>query len=151
MDVVCDKCNSKFKLPDEKVPKGQVFSVGYPKCKNKISIDTREGKAPAPEKAAAPKPEGKKSKALMDEVSSGSYDSTERPFDFLEAGAKTALICEPDTGINAKVKSALENLGYHTASSQSARDVLKQMRFHVFDVVVVNELFTSIIPSEETR
>lgn len=146
MDIVCDQCNSKIKLPDEKIPKGQVFSIGCPKCKNKISIDAREGKVPGPEKKAEVKPEAKKSKALMDEVSSGSYDSSEKPFDFLEAGAKTALICEPDAGVSANIKSALENLGYHTAAGQSARDVLKQMRFHIFDVVVVNEMFDTSDP-----
>jgi len=147
MDVVCDKCNSKFKLPDEKIPKGQVFSVGCPKCKNKISIDTRSSDAASSEKKAdAAKPEAKKSKALMDEVSSGSYDSAEKPFDFLEEGAKTALICESDSDLRAKIKTALENLGYHTAEPQSARDVLKQMRFHVFDMVVVDEMFDTNDP-----
>jgi CheY-like chemotaxis protein len=147
MDVVCDKCNGKFKLPDEKIPKGQVFSVGCPKCKNKISIDTRAGDSDSPEKkAAAVKPEAKKSKALIDEVSSGSYDSAEKPFDFLEEGAKTALICESDSDIRAKIKTALENLGYHTAEPKSARDVLKQMRFHVFDMVVIDEMFDTNDP-----
>ncbi len=147
MDVVCDKCNGRFKLPDEKIPKGQVFSVGCPKCKNKISIDTRTGDSASPEKKTeAVEPEGKKSKALMDEVSSGSYDSAEKPFDFLEEGAKTALICESDSGIRAPIKAALENLGYHTAEPKSARDVLKQMRFHVFDMVVIDEMFDTSDP-----
>ncbi len=82
----------------------------------------------------------------MDEVSSGSYDSAEKPFGFLEEGAKTALICESDANILTKIKTALEKLGYQTAEPKSSRDVLKQMRFHVFDMVVIDEMFDTNDP-----
>ncbi|MBL7178961.1 MAG: zinc-ribbon domain-containing protein [Pseudomonadota bacterium] len=142
MDVVCDKCQGKFKIPDEKVPKGQVFSVACPKCQNKISIDTRTDAPPAP--AAGPKPPSEKT--LLDEVGAGSYDADEKPFDFLEEGAKTALLCEQDAGLQAKIRTALQNMGYSTTVPASARDVLKQMRFHVFDIVMLNERFDSPNP-----
>lgn len=147
MDVACDKCEAKFKIPDEKVPKDQVFNVTCPKCKNKISIDTRSEGAPASE-AAAPsaEPKAAKENTLMDEVDSGSYDAGEKPFDFLAEGMETALLCEPDSAVRAKIKTALDNMGYHTTEPESAREVLKQMRFHVFDVVVINEMFDTTNP-----
>lgn len=148
MDVACDKCQAKFKLPDEKVPQGQVFNVTCPKCQNKISIDTRSEKTSSPETPAPPpaKPKPAAEKTLMDEVDSGSYDAEEKPFDFLEEGVETALLCEPDPAVRAKIRAALDNLGYHTTEPDSARDVLKQMRFHVFDMVVINELFDTTNP-----
>lgn len=137
MDITCEKCQAKFKIPDEKAPKGQVFSVACPKCKNKISVDARS-EAPA----AKPKtPEPAVETSIIDEVAGGSYDASEKPFDFVEEGAQTALLCEPDPDIRSKLKSALEDLGYHTTEPKIAIDALKQMRFHVFDVVVLNEMF----------
>lgn len=147
MDVACDKCQAKFKIPDEKVPKDQMFNVTCPKCKNKISIDTRSEAAP-PSEAAAPSAETEPAKenTLLDEVGSDSYDADEKPFDFLEEGQETALLCEPDSAVRSKIKTALKNLGYHTTEPESAREVLKQMRFHVFDMIVINELFDTTNP-----
>jgi len=147
MDVACDKCEAKFKIPDEKVPKDQVFNVTCPKCRNKISIDTRAEDSPSSE-AAAPSAEPKpaKEKTLLDEVGSGSYDAGEKPFDFLAEGMETALLCEPDSTVRATIRTALDTLGYHTTEPESARDVLKQMRFHDFDMIVINELFDTTDP-----
>ena len=150
MDITCDKCQAKFKIPDEKVPKGQVFSIACPKCKNRISVDARSEAPPAQEAAPAPsaKPEPVAEKSLLDEVAGGSYDAEEKPFDFVEEGAQTALLCEPDPDIRAKLRSALEDLGYHATEPKSPIDALKQMRFHVFDVVVLNEMFGTQNPDE---
>lgn len=148
MDVACDKCQAKFKIPDEKIPKGQAFAVACPKCQNKISIDAQSDTAAPPKETPAPvaEPKPSKEKTLLDEVDSGSYDAEEKPFDFLEEGVETALLCEPDTAVRAKIRAALDNLGYHATEPNSAREVLKQMRFHDFDMVVINELFDTTNP-----
>ncbi len=142
MDVSCEKCRSKFKIPDEKLPKGQILSVPCPKCKQKISIDTR----PQTPRPAEPEPETKQT--LVDQVASGSYDSAEKPFDFVEEGVETALLCEPDPGVRSKIRAALDGLGYHTIEPQTAMEALKQMRFHVFDLIVLNEKFDTENPND---
>ena len=138
MDIVCKQCKSRFKIPDEKVPKGQIFTLSCPKCKSKISIDTRP--------SATAEPVTKKT--IIDEVDSGTYDASEKPFDFLEEGAETALLCEPDPAVRRKIRSALENMRYNVTEPESDRDALKQMRFHVFDLVVLSEVFSSENPDE---
>jgi len=144
MDVACEKCQAKFKIPDEKVPKGQVFAVACPKCKNKISIDTRS-EAPR----AAAKPAGAPAaKSMAEDVSSSSYDAAEKPFDFLEEGVETALLCEQDPDVRMRIKEAAESMGYHVREAKSPIDALKQMRFHDFDLVVVNEMFGTDNPDE---
>ena len=80
-------------------------------------------------------------KSLLGEVASDAYDASDRPFDFLETGGETALICEPDTSIREKISNAVKILGYRVTESTSARDALKRMRFHVYDLVVLNENF----------
>jgi len=148
MDVVCEKCRSKFQIPDKKLPKGHVFSVICPKCTNKVSVDTRfdiplsTKETPAP--SAEPKPG--LNKTIIEEVDSSVYDASEKPFDFVEEGVETALLCEPEPAIRAKITTALYNMGYHTTAPQSHKDTLKQMRFHVFDMVVLNERFGTMDP-----
>ena len=150
MQVVCEQCQSKFKIPDEKVPKGRAFSLPCPKCNNKISVNTRLATALPPEKTPVKsvKQESVQEKTIFDEVVSGAYDASEKPFDFVEEGAETALLCEPDLVIRAKIKAALKKLEYNITEPKSAVEALKQMRFHVFDIVVLNELFDTQDPEK---
>ncbi len=69
------------------------------------------------------------------------YDAADRPFDFVEDGAQTAIVCEDDTTARDKISAALQDLGYRITEAASAREALKKMRFHVYDVVVLNETF----------
>ncbi|MBW2054753.1 MAG: zinc-ribbon domain-containing protein [Deltaproteobacteria bacterium] len=135
MNVVCEKCQNKFQIPSQKVPKGQAFSVICPKCSNKVSVDTRI------DIPLSAKPKAVRNKTIIEEVDSSAYDASEKPFDFVEQGVETALLCEPEPAIRSKIITALYNMGYHTTAPQTYKDTLKQMRFHVFDMVVLNERF----------
>ena len=150
MEVICKQCQSRFKIPNEKISKGRVFSLTCPKCNNKISIDTRPAASPSPEKTqtVSAKPKPGPEKTIFDEVLSGTYDASEKPFDFVEEGVETALLCEPDPAIRAKIRMALEKMKYNTTEPKSAVEALKQMRFHVFDLVVLNELFDTQDPEK---
>jgi len=143
MNVVCEKCQSKFQIPSQKVPKGQAFSVICPKCNSKVSVDTRFDIPLSTKGTPAPSTKSKpvRSRTIIEEVDSSAYDASEKPFDFVEQGVETALLCEPDPAIRSKIITALYNMGYHTTAPQSHKDTLKQMRFHVFDMVVLNERF----------
>lgn len=147
MDVVCEQCRSRFKIPDEKIPKGRSFTLSCPKCKNKITIDTRMAASPS-HREDTRKPETGPEKTIIDEVSSGAYDASEKPFDFIEEGTETVLLCEPDPAIRAKIRSVFEKMEYNITEPDTARDALKQMRFHVFDVIVLNERFDTGDPDE---
>jgi CheY-like chemotaxis protein len=143
MDIVCANCLVKFKLPDEKVPPNQAFSLHCPKCKEKITIDTRTPAGPiqAMDGVAA-----QIAKPLADDAAAAGYNPADRPFDFLEEGVDTALVCEQDAGLREKLLDALKAMGYHVALPQNAREALKQMRFHAFDLIVVNERFNTPDP-----
>ena len=85
-------------------------------------------------------------KTLVNDVASDAYDPSDRPFDFVEEGGKTVLICEPDTSIKTEMISVLKEMGYQITDAASARDALKAMRFHVYDMVVLNENFDTDNP-----
>jgi len=83
--------------------------------------------------------EGKKS--IVSEVASAGYDAAEKPFDFIGTDSNTALICEPNPAIKEKIAKTLIDMGYHITEPASGRDALKSMRFHVYDLIVLNEVF----------
>ena len=85
-------------------------------------------------------------KTLLNEVASEGYDASDRPFDFVGEGAATALVCEPDPAIREKISGGLKALGYQITTPGTTREALKAMRFHVFDVVVLNEVFDAPAP-----
>jgi hypothetical protein len=148
MNVVCEKCRSKFQIPSQKVPRGQAFSVVCPKCSNKVSVDPRFD-IPLSAKDTADlsdEPKPVPNKTIIEEIDSSVYDASEKPFDFVEQGVETALLCEPEPAIRSKIITVLYNMGYHTTAPQTYKDTLKQMRFHVFDMVVLNERFGTTDP-----
>jgi CheY-like chemotaxis protein len=85
-------------------------------------------------------------KTLLNKVASEGYDAADRPFDFVVEGGATALVCEPDPVAREKIEGSLRKLGYQITAPVSAKDALKAMRFHVFDVVVLNDLFDPANP-----
>lgn len=144
MDVSCEKCQASFKIPDEKVPQGRVFAIKCPKCKEKITISASAEKKSA---GAAPVASAVAVPAFDESPDEESYDASDRPFDFLEEGVETALICEGDPVYRDKIQAALKSLGYQVTHPNNAREALKQMRFHVFDMIVVNERFDTPDPN----
>ena len=149
MDVICNQCQGKFKISDEKIPSEQVVFIPCPRCKNKLTLDTRAQRPPTQNdliKAVRPTRSGEKN--LIETISSGTYDASEKPFDYLGPGVKTALSCESDSAILSKLRFVLKQMGYHTVEPPSASDALKKMRFHTFDLIVLNELFDSQSPDD---
>lgn len=80
-------------------------------------------------------------KMLINEIESESYSALDKPFDFVEEGGKTALICESDGAVLEKLGTVLEKMGYYVTKSSTAPEALKSMRFHLYDLIVVGETF----------
>ena len=85
-------------------------------------------------------------KAILKEAAADGYNAADRPFDFVGEGGATALVCEPDPAVREKISSGIKAIGYQITAPETARDTLKAMRFHIFDLVVVNELFDTMNP-----
>jgi len=137
MDITCDNCQSKFKIPDEKIPTDKVATLRCPKCKEKITIG-----APSAEPQESPRQPEISPMAAAAET----YDATDKPFDFIEEEGKTALVCEADPGIRKTINNALADLDYHITIAENARDALKKMRYHNYDLTLVDEEFDTADP-----
>ena len=139
MDITCNKCQSKFKIPDDKIPAGKTAAFNCPKCREKILIGPgRESEKKSDPPRAVP--------AVHEEVHAEDYDAADKPFDFVEEEGKTALVCESDPGLKEKITAALQGMEYHITEAESGRDALKKMRYHVYDLVLVNEEFDTSDP-----
>lgn len=149
MDVICNQCQGKFKIADEKIPSDQVVFIPCPRCKNRLTLDTRvQRPLTIDDSIKAVYPTRSDEKNLIETISSSVYDASEKPFDFLGPGIKTALACESDSMILSKLRFVLKQMGYHTVEPPNATDALKKMRFHTFDLIVINELFDSPSPDD---
>lgn len=125
MDIICEKCKSKFAIPDEKIPDGKVITTPCPKCKNVLHIDSSQKQS-----ASA-------------EFYTDTSDDGDKPFDFVEEEGSTALVCEQNPDIKNKIVKTLDLMEYHITVAESGRDALKKMRYHAYDLIVLNETFNS--------
>jgi predicted Zn finger-like uncharacterized protein len=133
MEIICNNCQSKFRVPDKKIPAGKRATVACPKCKGKIFL--------GPQKAS---PVG--STGIVSANSNNGYDAAEKPFDFIEEEGLTALICESNPLVRKTITDALDVLDYQITEAESTRDALKRMRYHNYDLFVINENFDSDSP-----
>ncbi|MFO8084597.1 MAG: zinc-ribbon domain-containing protein [Desulfobacterales bacterium] len=133
MEIICDNCQKKMNVPDSKIPKDRVAYLKCPGCENRLALTSN------PQQSQQKKQKSKK--MILQDLLSDTYDATEKPFDFLEEEAKTSLVCVSDLEIVGKINPVLSGLEYHNTLANSARDALKKMRYHNFDLVILDELF----------
>ena len=133
MEVICSSCQGKFKISNEKVPAGRRTTVACPKCKGYITLKPQKGSSGG--RAAGPM---------------GGYDAAEKPFDFIEEEGLTALVCESNSKVRNTITNALEVMDYQITEAENARDALKRMRYHNYDLFVVNEHFDTNNPESNS-
>jgi predicted Zn finger-like uncharacterized protein len=138
MEITCDNCQSKFKIADEKIPTGKTASFPCPKCKNRITIKPAEETQSVDEQTGI----NEDIDFGFEEEDNGYVpESSEGVFDFTEEEGKIALVCESDVVVKEKVIKALDLLEYHVNEVTDNRDALRQLRYNIYDAVVVDEYF----------
>jgi predicted Zn finger-like uncharacterized protein len=144
MEISCNNCKGRFSVPDDKLPEGKVASLRCPKCKGKIVIDlTREDKGADGQK---PAPAPAHSFDFDEGVDDSDYNADERPFDFLEEEGKTALICEKDPAVVKAIQTVLDIMEYSVTVAENMRDALRKMKYHTYDMILINETFDAPDP-----
>lgn len=151
MEVICEQCQTKLNIPDEKLPKDQVVKISCPKCKGRITLDTRQapGETPAGTPGGSLDGTGKFHLKFIEpkrekeaEPGYGYSDySDDKALEFYEEGAKLALVMGRDPEQAQKIKAAVEELDYKGIVTPNTRDAVGKMRFHHFDLVLLSEGF----------
>ncbi len=109
MEISCNSCNSRFYVPDEKIPKGKRLKVKCPKCGGDIIIEKEEE---FPEYSESYIPE------------------------FYEEGKLAFFIGKEDLIPHV---SKIEELGYKLISESDIKTALGKLRFHQFDLILLHE------------
>lgn len=139
MDITCQSCQGKFKIASGKIPAGKSASVKCPRCKSNIKIES-------PEEAPADADTAFDDLFDFEEDEGEGYDAADKPFDFIEEEGKTALVCESDALIREKLRPAMNILEYHITEVPNSREALKKMRYHSYDLIIINEYFDTQDP-----
>lgn len=152
MEITCARCDSRFNVPDERLPKGQRIRIACPRCKDKIVFEVPE----LPKEALALSEDQSRAGSQEDEAGTVESPPSETPpekgygydeyagdkdLDFFETDSKLALVMTEMGEHSEKVRKALEKLGYRFISSSGTRDAIGKMRFHHFDLVILSDGF----------
>jgi uncharacterized protein YlaI len=119
MEIVCQHCQTRLTIPDDKIPEGKKASFLCPKCRKRIHIDTSET-------------------AAIDDFE---QDVSEEEFEFFGENATTALICTGPGGADEALNTTLNNLGYFTTNTKIAKKAIASMKYHLFDIIVIFDDF----------
>ena len=95
MQIICNNCSSKFKIADEKIPTGRVTNIPCPKCKVRITVN------PAAQSAGG-------IASFEQSNDNGSYNASDKPFDFIEEEGLTALLCEQNPLARSTIQGILD-------------------------------------------
>jgi hypothetical protein len=117
MEVSCEKCRTRFTIPDEKVPKGRVMKLTCPKCMGGITLGS-EALSPAPEHKEETKGEdfrlrfieAKASKRSAEESYSYEDYTGDQSLEFFEEGTRLALVMADSREHSDMIRGAVEKI-----------------------------------------
>jgi predicted Zn finger-like uncharacterized protein len=148
MELSCEKCRTRFTIPDEKVPKDRVIKLACPKCKGGISVG---GELPSPVSGSREAPDGeafrlrfiepKASRKPAEESYTYEDYTGDQTLEFFEEGTKLALVMAESQGQSEMIRSAVDKIGYKFITTPNTRDATGKLRFHHFDLIVLAEGF----------
>lgn len=78
---------------------------------------------------------------MSDETTAGGMDYSGRPFGYLSPDKDTAMICVQDKDICELLIKDLVRMDYDVVAPTTFKEALRYMRFHIFNVIIVDENF----------
>jgi hypothetical protein len=87
-------------------------------------------------------------KTLTVDIDEDTYDPADRPFDFVGADEHTAIVCESDPEMREKICNVLKSMDFQITEALTARDGIKKMHYHAYDLIIVNENFEADSPDK---
>jgi len=146
MKISCSSCNSKFIIPDDKIPGDQTVKVNCPKCKNKIFIEPQDSVSDIfgegddlEDTVASQKRINDPQSNMTGNKAIGEDQDDDYSLDYYD-DVKLALVMADESMI-AEIQPAVEERNYKFIASPTIRESLLKFRFHHFDLIVLAEGF----------
>lgn len=133
MKIICENCQSRFNIPEEKIPEEGPAAFRCPKCKSRIEIPARKTETATHQPAP-----------MATEGDPG--DAYGGAFDFIEEEGKTALLCLQDPEHWEQTAEVLDLMEFHATAAENATEALKKIQYHTYDLVVLDENFDTENP-----
>jgi uncharacterized protein YbaR (Trm112 family) len=137
MEVICEHCRTTLNIPDGKIPKDQKITAVCPKCRNKLTIDTRqrtkdmEPDSPDPDTAAGD----------MKLDAPEFFEGEDEALEYYEEGVRLALVMGEDAEQSNRIEKHLDAMGFRCVLADNTRKGIGKMRLHHFDLVIFPEDF----------
>jgi hypothetical protein len=80
-------------------------------------------------------------KTTAQSAPSEAMDYSGRPFGYLSPDKDTAMICVQDKTACDSLSKSLIDLDYDIVTPTTFKEALRYMRFHIFDIIIVDENF----------
>jgi predicted Zn finger-like uncharacterized protein len=120
MNVQCSNCQSRFNIPDHKLPRDRDAVFSCPKCREKIHVPAGSSRNPDKD---------------PDKPASGS-----RP-EAIAQNRPRALILASDGPFLEPAVTAAGQLGYAVETAADPAEAVRKMAYHVFPLVVMEDRF----------
>ncbi|HDZ23494.1 MAG TPA: hypothetical protein ENH70_03025 [Desulfobacteraceae bacterium] len=140
MEITCEHCKTTLNIPDEKIPKGQKISATCPKCREKLTIDTRKGRDREGRMSGPSRSSDGDAGAISDYLAETEEDALE----YYEEGVKLALVLGEDEEQRSKIEKHLDAMGFSCVLADDTRKGIGKMRLHHFDLVIFPEDFGGV-------
>ena len=146
MEVTCSGCNSRFSIPDDKIPRDQIVKINCPKCKNKITIDPQNTGEASPIRQEDYAETGRFNQKFIEpqkKMSEGHRSNEDQGDDYsldYYEDVKLALVMADEIIID-KIKSVVEESNFKFITSPTIRESLLKLRFHHFDLIIMADGF----------
>ncbi len=119
MQIVCEKCNKKFVIPDEKLPDVPRFGVKCPSCGERIVVErNKEGFSSSPRK--------------QDRIIPKQIEPEMFP-----PGAKVAFIFLKDVSLADRCEGILREEGYEISRTEDPAEALARLLLNRYDILVL--------------
>ncbi|MFQ5481421.1 MAG: zinc-ribbon domain-containing protein [Nitrospinaceae bacterium] len=147
MDISCTSCHKTIKIPDQKVPKDQAFSLTCPSCKNKFRVDQH---LQPPEPESPPQTADDTAQTGPEEEGESEVDTyllvTQEEFDdddvleIYDEGDRIALILDYEN--EEFWIETLAQMDYKLQTAKSPEHGVHKLKFTEFDLFILHESFS---------
>jgi len=143
MEITCDECHVKLKVPDEKIPKENSVKINCPKCKSGIVIGQKKKKLSKKSTQTESQTKDDQEKNDIPETLPADSSGDDIDLQFFLDDSKVALIMTNNDDDGEKIKNAVKELGYKFIKAVDTRDALKKMKAHLYDLFILTDGFDS--------